>query len=180
MHISSVLSKPSRDAISSQESSGHRSGKRPYLCYFLSIFVPAAGITDHPSELWMVNRAKYMEQFFEDDTKKILIRDGDKKYSAKFDDIFKIHNTRVKKLPYRSPNLNPYCEAWAGTLSRECINKFFIFGKTHFEYLIRSFSDYYNTVRPHSGLDYCTIGVQAGSVKCESQLGGVLNHYYRE
>ena len=73
-----------------------------FVLFFINIRtrkVHIAGITDHPKELWMVNRAKYMEQFFEDDSKKILIRDGDKKFTDKFDAIFKIHNTSVKKLP---------------------------------------------------------------------------------
>ncbi|MEW6533999.1 MAG: hypothetical protein AB1454_00085 [Candidatus Auribacterota bacterium] len=91
--------------------------------------VHIAGITDHPSELWMVNRAKYMEEFFEDDTKKILIHDGDKKFPAKFDKIFEIHNTLVKKLPYKSPNLNPYAESWVSIIARECIDKFCTFGE---------------------------------------------------
>jgi putative transposase len=142
--------------------------------------VHIAGITDHPTELWMVNRAKYMEQFFEDDTKKILIRDGDKKYTGKFDNIFKIHNTQVKQLPYRSPNLNPYCESWVGIVQRELLDKFFIFGETHFEYLVKNYTDYYNTLRPHSGLDNATIPSVPGDIKCESQLGGVIKHYYRE
>jgi len=157
-----------------------------FVLFFINIRtreVHIAGITDSPTELWMVNRAKYMEQFFEDDTKKILIRDGDKKFTGKFDDIFKIHNTLVKKLPYRSPNLNPHSEAWVGTITRECIDKFFIFGQSHFEYLIKNFVSYYNTKRPHSGLDNGTIGdvpIGDGEVRCESLLGGVIRHYWRE
>lgn len=151
-----------------------------FVLFFINIRtrkVHIAGITDHPTETWMVNRAKYMEQFFEDDTSKILIRDGDKKFPAKFDEIFKSHKTRVKKLPYRSPNLNPYAEAFVSLISRECLNKFFIFGKEHFEYLIRIYLDFYNTQRPHSGLDNSTI--EDRSIKCESRLGGVIKHYYR-
>ena len=157
-----------------------------FVLFFINIRtrqVHIAGITDHPKELWMVNRAKYMEQFFEDDTKKILIRDGDKKFTAKFDNIFKIHNTEVKQIPYKSPNLNPYSEAFVSIISRECLNKFFIFGQTHFEYLIKNFVSYYNQQRPHSGLDNETIEhvpVGDGNIKCKSMVGGVVKHYYRE
>ncbi|MCD6565097.1 MAG: integrase core domain-containing protein [Bacteroidales bacterium] len=160
--------------------------KTIFVLFFINIRtrkVHIAGITDHPNELWMVNRAKYMEQFFEDDTKKILIRDGDKKFPGKFDDIFKIHNTRVKTISYKSPNMNPYAEGFVGTIKRECLNKFFIFGKDHFEYLISEYVKYYNSVRPHSGLGNETIGDVGkadGEVKCESRLGGVVRHYYRE
>lgn len=153
-----------------------------FVLFFINIRtrkVHIAGITDHPSELWMVNRAKYMEEFFEDDTKKILIRDGDKKFTQKFDDIFKIHNTLVKKLPYRSPNLNPYAESWVSVIFRECIDKFFIFGESHFEYLVRQYTSFYNEKRPHSSLGYLP-PEPVGNIKCESRLGGVLKHYYRE
>ena len=116
---------------------------------------------------------------FEDDTKKILIRDGDKKFTQKFDDIFKIHNTRVKKLPYRSPNLNPYAESWVSLIKRECIEKFFIFGESHLEYLVREYTSHYNEQRPHSSLGNIP-PEPCGAIKCESRLGGVLKHYWRE
>ncbi|MCP5461875.1 MAG: transposase [bacterium] len=155
-----------------------------FVLFFINIRtrkVHIAGVTDHPKKLWMVNRAKYMEQFFEnDDTTKLLIRDGDKKYPKLFDEIFKTHKTKVKVLPYRSPNLNPYSEAWVRTIKKECLEKFFIFGNVHLEYLVREFTTYYNTHRPHSGLDNLTIRESTGSVKCESRLGGIVKHYYRE
>ncbi len=156
--------------------------KLMFVLFFINIRtrkVHIAGITDHPTELWMVNRAKYMEQFFEDDTSKILIRDGDKKFSDKFDEIFKSHNTKVKKLPYRSPNLNPYAESWVSLIKRECIDKFFIFGESHFEYLVKNYTDYYNEKRPHSGVGNLP-PEPTGNIKCESRLGGVIKHYYRE
>lgn len=156
--------------------------KLVFVLFFINIRtrkVHIAGITDHPTELWMVNRAKYIEQFFEDDTKKILIRDGDKKFTQKFDDIFKIHNTRVKKLPYRSPNLNPYAESWVSLIKRECIERFFIFGISHLEYLVREYTSFYNEKRPHSGLGNLP-PEPTGNIKCESRLGGVLKHYWRE
>ena len=90
----------------------------------------------------------------------------------------------VKKLPYKSPNLNPYAESWVGIIQRELLDKFFIFGKRHFEYLVKEYTyNYYNTVRPHSGLDSKPIdyiGKSEGEIKCESRLGGVVKHYYRE
>lgn len=157
-----------------------------FVLFFINIRtrqVHIAGLTENPTELWMVNRAKYMAQFFEDDTKKILIRDGDKKFPGKFDEIFRIHNTLVKKLPYKSPNLNPYSEAWVGIVQRELLNKFFIFGQSHFEYLLKHFVSYYNTLRPHSGLNNETIGdvpIGDGKVRSEPILGGVVRHYWRE
>jgi len=157
--------------------------KTIFVLFFINIRtreVHIAGSTYKPTAEWVIEKAKEIEPLFDDDSKKLLIRDADGKYPDTFDDVFKKHNTRVKTLPYRSPNLSPYAEGFVGTIKRECLDKFFIFGKDHFDYLCRSFLDYYNTVRPHSGLDNCTIGDTTGDVKCESRLGGVIKHYYRE
>jgi putative transposase len=43
-----------------------------------------------------------------------LIKDGDTKFTAKFDEIFKSEGIKVKKLPFRSPNLNAYAERSLG------------------------------------------------------------------
>ena len=90
----------------------------------------------------------------------------------------------MQRIPYRSPNLNPYAEGWVGTIKRECLDHFVVFGERHFRYLVREYVKYYNTVRPHSGLgnlplDYHTRKTK-GKILCDSRLGGVLRHYYRE
>jgi len=58
---------------------------------------------------------------------------------------------KVKQIPYKSPNLSPYAEGWVGTIKRECLDYFYVFGEKHLEHLINEWVDYYNTVRPHSG-----------------------------
>ncbi len=75
-------------------------------------------------------------------------------------------------------------EGWVGTIKRECLDHFFIFGEAHFKYLVKEFVKYYNTVRPHSSmnnmpLDYKVTNTN-GKVRCESGLGGMIKHYYRE
>ena len=112
------------------------------------------------------------------------MRDGDGKYSKEFDELFKEYNVLVKKIPYKSPNLNPYAEGWVGTIKRECLDQFFIFGKSHFKYLVKEYVKYYNTVRPHSSMNNMPLDYKArnknGNVRCKSKLGGVIKHYYRE
>lgn len=162
--------------------------KTMFVLFFINIrtreVYNIAGISDKPTPEWVIKQSKEICKLFEnDESKKLLIRDGDGKYTPEFDELFSQYNTLVKKIPYKSPNLNPYAEGFVGTIKRECLNKFFIFGKHHFEYLIREFLDYYNSGRPHSGLSNNTIGYVGkidGEVKCESRLGGVVRHYYRE
>ena len=112
------------------------------------------------------------------------MRDGDTKYPKEFDEIFKEHNVLVKRIPYRSPNLNPYAEGWVGTIKRECLDHFFVFGEGHFRYLVKEYVKYYNTVRPHSAMNNMPLRYKTykknGDIKCKSSLGGIIKHYYRE
>ena len=87
---------------------------------------------------------------------------------------------KVKQIPYKSPNLSPYAEGWVGTIKRDCLDKFYVFGKDHFKYLINEYVDYYNTVRPHSGLDNKCIDYVPekldGDIVCNARLSGVIRH----
>jgi putative transposase len=120
-----------------------------------------------------------------------LIKDGDTKFTAKFDEIFKSEGIKVKKLPFRSPNLNAYAERYVQTAKVECLDNFVVFGERHLEYLLREYERYYNTVRPHQGIENRTIGgasqlpkesesLNPAEVECDSRLGGLLRHYYRK
>ena len=156
-----------------------------HVLFFLNIRtrkVHLAGMTAKPNKEWVVNASKSVSFLFQDKTKKLLIRDGDTKFPKEFNELFKSYNTRVKKIPYRSPNLNPYAEGFVGTIKRECLEHFFVFGERHFEYLVREYLKYYNTRRPHSGRDNQPIEYRSekteGKLKCDSRLGGMIKHYY--
>jgi putative transposase len=114
----------------------------------------------------------------------LLIRDGDSKYSREFDKIIESFGVKVKRIPYKSPNLNPYAEGWVGTIKRECLDYFFVFGERHFRYLVKEYVKYYNTVRPHSSLNNTPLNYKPkngnGRIRCDSRLGGIIRHYYRE
>lgn len=73
----------------------------------------------------------------------------------------------------------------------ECLNHFIVFGKKHFDFLVQSYLEFYNTARPHQGVD---IGnrpltgkwpevddpLAAGEqIVCIEELGGVLKRYER-
>lgn len=160
-----------------------------YALFFINIRtrkVHIAGITEHPTNEWVDNKAKSVSFLFQTDrnSKTLLVRDGDCKYSKAFDEIINGYGAQVKRIPYRSPNLNPYAEGWVGTIKRECLDYFFVFGERHFRYLVKEYVRYYNTVRPHSSLDNMPLEYRAKDrgerIKCDSRLGGVIKHYYRE
>ncbi|MHC4124032.1 MAG: integrase core domain-containing protein [Planctomycetota bacterium] len=158
-----------------------------HILFFINVLtrkVHIAGITKNPTREWVNSKAKTVSFIFKTDKKsKLLIRDGDGKYSKEFDEIFKKLNIHVKKIPYKSPNLNPYAEGFVGTIKRECLDYFFVFGERHLRYLVKEYLKYYNSVRPHGSLDNMPLGYKSGKdkgrIKCESRLGGIIKHYYR-
>ena len=146
--------------------------------------VHIAGITDRPSQEWTVQHTRQAAAFFKPyrDKPALLMRDADKKFSPAFDEFFRTMNVQVKQIPYRSPNLNPYAEGWVGTIKRECLNYFIVFGERHLRYLVREYLDYYNTKRPHPTLvEHSTWRPQrlwqSGRLRCSSRLGGLLRSY---
>ena len=82
------------------------------------------------------------------------MRDKDKKYSKEFDELLGGYGIEVKKVSFRPPNLDPYAEGWVGTIKRECLDHFFVFGERHLRYIVLEYLRYYNTRRPHSGIGF--------------------------
>jgi len=152
-----------------------------HVLFFINIRtrkVHIAGVTQKPTHEWVTKMTEKVEHIFESDKSNLLIRDGDKKFPKDFNATLKKIGVTCKRLPYKSPNLNPYAEAWIGTIKRECLNHFLALGQHHLEYLINEFVDYYNTDRPHSGLGNATISTLNGkTVKCEERLGGLIKNY---
>lgn len=157
-----------------------------HVLFFINVQtrkVHIAGMSVNPTAEWVDEKTKSVSFLFQDKRRKLLIRDGDNKFRGDFDKIFAGLNTEVFRIPYRSPNLNPYAEGWVGTIKRECLDHFFVFGEKHFKYLVREFVRYYNTTRPHSGKNNEPLERTAkkinGRIRCNSKLGGLIRHYYR-
>ncbi len=143
-----------------------------------------AGITDQPTQNWTLQHTQKARLPFGGtrDRPALLIRDRDKKFSAAFDAFFQARHTQVKPIPFRSPNLNPYAEGWVGTIKREYLNHFIVFGERHLCYLVREFIDYYNTERSHPTVAEQTRWLPSarmcsGRLTRSSRLGGLLHGY---
>ena len=115
--------------------------------------------------------------------KKLLIRDRDTKFSKEFDELLKDSGFSVQKNPFMSPNMNSYAESWIGTIKRECLNHFVVFGERHLRYLISEYVAHYNTTRPHSSMGNgpleSRLNKNTGEIKCQKKLGGIIRNYYR-
>lgn len=168
--------------------------KSGFVEYFVLFFIHVssrrihvAGITPHPHGVWMAQQARNLCMFFEEQPHKpnVLLRDGDKKFTAQFDEILKDESHQVIRLPYRSPNLNAFAERWVQSVKYECLNHFMIFGESHLRHLIDEYVAHYHHERPHQGLGNKPISANTinagadGSIHCRERLGGLLKHYYR-
>jgi len=95
----------------------------------------------------------------------------------------------MKKISRDSPNLNAYAESWVGTIKREVLNHFVVFGFRHLEHLVHTYVRYLNSVRVHSTLGNNPVKrgepppdpeiTRRDGVVCHSWLGGLLRHYER-
>ena len=162
--------------------------------------------TYKPHEKWMVSQA----QAFLDHAKTEKLpcemipprricdmRDFDGKFSKPFDQVFKDQQIKVKKVGPRAPNLNACVERWVQSVKFEALNFFMVFGLEHFDYIVSEFVDYYLECRPHQGIgnvllpkpgappddsddEAASIPLDLSQIKCETRLGGLLRHYYRD
>ena len=164
-----------------------------YVLFFIHVGtrrVHISGVNCQPNGPWVEQQARnlVMDLAERGEMASYLIRDGDTKFTEKFDEVFKSEGIKVKKLPFRSPNLNAFAERFVQSIKNECVGQFVVFGERHLEFLIREYERHYNTVRPHQGLGNATIPapppptevpLDPSEIECDSRLGGLLRHYYR-
>lgn len=114
--------------------------------------------SEHPNALWVEQQARNFCMHLQDhgEEARYTIHDRDCKLTAKFDRSLEAEGSRPIRLRVRVPNLNAYAEAWLGSLKRECLNHFLVFGKRHLDYLIREYLAHYHRERRHQSLGNCT------------------------
>ena len=160
-----------------------------FVLFFINIRtrkVCVAGATQYPNQEWVNKQTESILPCLSSNKKgkRLLIRDRDTKFSREFDKLFENCGFSVQKTAFMSPNMNAYAENWVGTIKRECLNHFVVFGERHLRYLIKEYVEHYNTTRPHSSMDNMPLGYRpekyTGNIRCQSRLGGIIRHYYRE
>jgi len=160
-----------------------------FVLFFINIKtrkVYVAGATRFPDQEWVNKQTKNVLPLLGGgkNGKKLLIRDRDKKFSGRFDELFKNIGFTVQKNPFMSPNMNSYAESWVSTIKRECLNHFIVFGERHLRYLISEYVKHYNENRPHSAMNNMPLEEtkihkgNTGIIRCQSKLGGIIRHYY--
>lgn len=129
-----------------------------YVLFFIDLntrIVKIAGITQHPNEMWMAQIARNLTM---DDEplfvgKKYLIHDGDTKFCGQYKRILRDAGIRCKKtLPY-CPDMNAYAERWIRSIRNECLDHLILLGEGSLRRAVGQYVEYYNTERPHQGVD---------------------------
>ncbi|NQU11692.1 transposase [bacterium] len=88
----------------------------------------------------------------------------------------------------KTPPHAPMCNAYAKRFVRECretLDNLILLGGPHLHHVLKRIEHHHNHQRPHQGIanvvpigfEYPSEPVPPERVRCESGLGGLLNHY---
>jgi putative transposase len=150
--------------------------------------VQVAGITPHPTAVFMQQCARQLTDPFEGFLlgKHYLLHDRTTKFTKAFDGLLKASGVEPVILPPRSPNLNAHCERFVRSIKEEALAQMVMLGEGALYYAIHQYLTHYHTERNHQGLDNQLI-TRAGDVDCltgpvvrHARLGGLLSYYHRE
>ena len=114
---------------------------------------------------------------------RFLIQDRDGKYTETFDHVFQAENIDIILTPFRAPNANALAERWVRTVRTECLDHLLIINTAHLRRVLNEFLQYYNTRRPHQGLQQQSPLPRSqpppdGPVQRRLVLGGLINDYF--
>jgi putative transposase len=67
----------------------------------------------------------------------------------------------------------------------QCPDRLLIVNQAHLRRVLQEYVDYYNTARPHQGINQQALipfarGSAIGPISCRDVLGGILHNYRRE
>ncbi len=109
------------------------------------------GVTRHPSDEWVAQQLREATPFGQGP--KHLIRDNDDKYGARFAAVAAGAHIEVLTTPLQAPRANAVCERFIGSVRRECLDWLLIWVEAHLRRVLRAYVEYFNTLRPHQGLN---------------------------
>jgi hypothetical protein len=163
-----------------------------YVLFFLHLEtrrVSLAGITRHPTESWMEQKAR---NAIDEGSRHLSqcrypLHDRDTKFCASFRAMLATGNAKCLALPPRSPNLNAFGERWVRSIKQECLSKLILFGEGSLRRVLTEFLEHCHTERNHQGKGNVLLfltpdepkAVLGSNVRRQQRLGGLLNYYCR-
>ena len=114
-----------------------------------------------------------------------LIIDRDTKYVDDFRQTLEAAGVKIVLCPPHVPQCNAYAERFVRSIKEECLSRLIFLNEQHLRTTISIFSDYYGHRRNHQGIGNKLIVppaslLEVGCIRCQKELGGMLNYYYRE
>jgi hypothetical protein len=108
-------------------------------------------VTRYPTDAWAAQQLRESTPY--GDGPKYHIRDDDDKFGKRFAAVADGTEIEVVKIPPRSPNLNPVCERFLGSVSRECLDHVVIVSERQLGRVLKEYVKiYFNRARSHQGL----------------------------
>jgi putative transposase len=166
--------------------------RRVYVLFVIELGsrrVHLAGVTDHPTGLWVAQQARNLLAGLGDQAVawRFLIRDRDSKFTRVFDDVWRSTGAEIIRAPVLAPNANAVAERWVGTVRQECLDHLLIVGRQQLVRVLGRYVEHYNQRRPHRSLAHATpvpsAGAEARSApnfgrlrRCDV-LGGLIHEY---
>jgi len=154
--------------------------------------VKIIGMEENPDGEWMAQMARNITDVFEPMLVdcKYLIHDADKLYTKQFKRYLKKSGIRTKKIPPRSPNLNPFAERVIRSIKEECLDHLIIIGENNLRRIMKEYTEHYHYERNHQGIGNQIIESEneilqhskkgRGEILCKERVGGLLKYYYRK
>jgi transposase InsO family protein len=138
-------------------------------------------VTTHPTAEWVARQI--IQAFPWDEAPRYLIRDRDRIYGTVVTRRLRAMGIRDKPIAPASPWQNGIAERLIGSIRRECLDHIIVFGEAHLRRILKSYADYYNSVRTHRSLHKdAPISRpihQTGVIRSQPILGGLHHHYVR-
>jgi putative transposase len=131
--------------------------KTLYVLFFIEHAtrrVYLAGCIAHPKAAWVTQQARQLtwELDQREPCIQYLIHDNDKKFTVSFDRVFQSEGIEIVHTPFQAPNANAIAERWVRTGREECLDKLIIINQPHLRQVMKEYTAYYNSARPHQGI----------------------------
>ena len=138
-------------------------------------------VTTNPTAEWVARQIT--EAFPWDGAPRYMIRDRDRIYGTVVTRRLRAMGIRDKPIAPASPWQNGFAERLIGSIRRECLDHVVVLGEAHLRRILKSYAEYYNSVRTHRSLHKdARISrpiPQAGFIRSHPILGGLHHHYAR-
>src|ERR1700680_579710 len=138
-------------------------------------------VTAHPTAEWVARQIT--EAFPWDEAPPSPTPDRDRIYGSVVTRRLRAMGIRDKPTAPASPWQNGVAERLIGSIRRECVDHIIVLGEMHLRRVLKSYADYYNSVRTHRSLNKdapVSRPVQrTGVISSRAILGGLHHRYAR-